>query len=255
MTEAVDETSLLEVAQALVDLATERGIALRLLGGLAIRLLTPELPPRTRTGQDLDFGARGSERRALTDLLGEQGYAPDRNFNALYGNKQLYFANPDTSLAVDVLIDKIAMCHTFSFADRLTRMPYTLDPLDLLLSKLQIIELNEKDADDCLRLLVSFPLADSDEPATMDLRVFRSLVGDDWGWWKTVTLNLDRLQALLDGGARPAIEGGRLDPRAQLATLAQAAQDAPKSRRWKLRSRVGERKRWYELPEETPHHD
>ncbi len=255
MTDAVDEASLLESAQALVDRASARGIALRLLGGLAIRLLTPELPARTRAGQDLDFGARGSDRRPLTDLLGEQGYVPDRNFNALYGNKQLYFANPDTGLAVDVLIDKIAMCHTFSFAERLTRMPYTLDPLDLLLSKLQIIELNEKDAADCLRLLVSFPLADSDEPGTMDLRVFRSLVGDDWGWFKTVTLNLERMQALLNGSDGLAMEGGRLDPRVQLATLAQAAQEAPKSRRWKLRARVGERKRWYELPEETPHHD
>ena len=88
-------------------------------------------------------------------------------------------------------------------------MPYTLDPLDLLLSKLQIVELNEKDADDCLRLLVTLPArATPTSPATIDLRVFRSLVGDDWGWWRTVTLNLDRITALLDGGARPAIEGG-----------------------------------------------
>ena len=56
------------------------------------------------------------------------------------------------------------MCHTLEFADRLARLPYTLDPMDLLLSKLQIVELNEKDADDCLRLLVTFPLADSDDP-------------------------------------------------------------------------------------------
>jgi hypothetical protein len=254
MTETVDERSLQDEAQALVDLAGERGIALRLVGGLAIRLLTPELPPRTRTGQDLDFAARGSDRRALTDLLAEQGYAPDRNFNALYGNKQLYFANPETGLAIDVLVDKVAMCHTFSFAERLTRMRYTLDPLDLLLSKLQIVELNEKDADDCLRLLVTFPLGDSDEPGTMDLRIYRTLLGGDWGWWRTVTLNLDRIAALLDGGERPAIAGGQLDARAQLETLRQAAEDAPKSRGWKMRARIGERKRWYETPEETPHH-
>jgi hypothetical protein len=255
MAETVDETSLLDKAQPLVDLAGERGIPLRLVGGLAIRLLTPDLPPRTRMGQDLDFAAHGSDRRPLTDLLAEQGYAPDRNFNALYGNKQLYFANPENGLAIDVLVDKVAMCHTFSFADRLTRMPYTLDPLDLLLSKLQIVELNEKDADDCLRLLVTFPLGDSDEPGTMDLRIYRSLLGGDWGWWRTVTLNLDRISALLDSGERAAIAGGRLDARAQLETLKQAAEDAPKSRSWKLRARVGERKRWYETPEEAPHHD
>jgi ribosomal protein L22 len=87
----------------------------------------------------------------------------------------------------------------------------------------------------------------------MDLGIFRSLVGEDWGWWRTVTLNLERIEALLDSGERDAIAGGKLDPRAQLAVLAAAAEDAPKSRRWKMRARIGERKRWYELPEETAH--
>jgi hypothetical protein len=250
-TEAAD---LLGEARRLIDVASERGLVLRLLGGLAIGLLSPELPPRTRAGQDLDFGTLSSSRRALSDLLAEQGYVADKTFNALYGNRHLYFAHPDTGLAVDVLIDKLHMCHTLEFADRLTRLPYTLDPMDLLLSKLQIIELNEKDADDCLRLLVTFPLAESDDPATMDVRVFRSVVADDWGWWKTVTLNLDRIRAVLADGPRPAIAGGRLDPYAQVDALGQAADEVPKSRRWKLRSRIGERKRWYEQPEETPHH-
>jgi hypothetical protein len=253
MSDTVAETDLLKEATSLIDLATERGIALRLVGGLAIRVLTPELPPRSRTGQDLDFASASSTRRALTDMLTERGYDPDKNFNALYGNKQLYFAHGDTGLAVDVLIDKLHMCHTLEFAERLTRMPYTLDAIDLLMSKLQIVELNEKDADDCLRLLVSFRLEDSDDPGALDLRVFRSLVADDWGWWRTVTLNLDRITALMNGGARPAIEGGKLDARTQLQSLSEAAQSAPKSRRWKMRARVGERKRWYDVPEETPH--
>jgi hypothetical protein len=253
MSDTVAETDLLHEARSLIDLAAERSIALRLVGGLAIRVLTPDLPPRSRTGQDLDFASSSSTRRALSDMLTEQGYEPDKNFNALYGNKQLYFAHAGTGLAVDVLIDKLHMCHTLEFADRLTRMPHTLDAVDLLMSKLQIVELNEKDADDCLRLLVTFPLEDSSDPGAIDLRVFRSLVGDDWGWWRTVTLNLDRITALLNGGNRPAIEGGKLDPRTQLKALGQAAESVPKSRRWKMRARIGDRKRWYDVPEETPH--
>jgi hypothetical protein len=254
MGDTIAETDLLKDAKSLIDRAAERSIALRLVGGLAIRMLTPELPPRSRTGQDLDFASSSSTRRALSGLLTELGYNPDKNFNALYGNKQLYFAHGDTGLAIDVLIDKLHMCHTLEFADRLGRMPYTLDAADLLMSKLQIVELNEKDADDCLRLLVTFRLEETSDPDTIDLRVFRSLVGDDWGWWRTVTLNLERINALLYSGARPAIEGGRLDPGAQLQTLIAAAESVPKSRRWKLRARIGERKRWYEVPEETPHH-
>jgi hypothetical protein len=253
MTDTVAETDLLNEAKSLIDLATERNIALRLVGGLAIRVLTPALPPRSRTGQDLDFASASSTRRALTDMLTEQGYDADKNFNALYGNKQLFFAHNSTGLAIDVLIDKLHMCHTLEFADRLTRMPYTLDAVDLLMSKLQIVELNEKDADDCLRLVVTFPLEESDDAGAIDLRVFRALVADDWGWWRTVTLNLDRITALLDGGDRVAIEGGKLDARAQLQSLREVAESAPKSRRWKMRARIGERKRWYDVPEETPH--
>jgi hypothetical protein len=240
-------------ARRLVDAATGRGIALRLLGGLAIGTLCPELPPRQRADQDLDFGALGSDRRALVDLLAEEGYVADQTFNALYGNKQLYFAHAETGLAVDVLVDKLRMCHTLAFADRLERLPYTLDPMDLLLSKLQIVELNEKDVDDCLRLLVTFPLASTDAADALDLRVFGSIVGDDWGWWRTVTLNLARIRDVLAQGPRPAIAGGPLDPVEQLDALEAAAEAAPKSRRWKLRARIGERKRWYEIPEETPH--
>jgi hypothetical protein len=253
MSDAVADTDLLHEARSLIGLAAERDIALRLVGGLAIRLLTPDLPPRGRMGQDLDFASASSTRRALIDMLSEQGYEPDKTFNALYGNKQLYFAHGNTGLAIDVLIDKLHMCHTLEFGDRLTRMPYTLDAVDLLMSKLQIVELNEKDADDCLRLLVTFPLEDSDDPGAIDLRVFRSLVADDWGWWRTVTLNLERITALLDGGTRPAIEGGRLDARTQLQVLGEASESAPKSRRWKMRARIGERKRWYDVPEETAH--
>jgi hypothetical protein len=205
-------------------------------------------------GQDLDFAALSSTRRQLTEMLIAEGFEPDKTFNALYGDKQLYFAHPMTGRVLDVLIDKLHMCHTLQFADRLARLPYTLDPMDLLLSKLQIVELNEKDVDDCLRLLVTFPLADSDDAASMDARVFRAIVGDDWGWWRTVTHNLDRIAALLDDGGRPAAAGGRLDPHAQLERLREIAEHAPKSRRWKLRARIGERKRWYEVPEETAHH-
>jgi hypothetical protein len=245
-------TSLLDEARALVDAATEGGLVLRLLGGIAVRVLCPDLPPRTRTGQDVDFGSTGSSRRPLTELFVARGYIPDKSFNALYGNKQLYFTHPE-GWAVDVLIDKLEMCHTLDFARRITRLPYTLDPLDLLLTKLQIVELNAKDADDCLRLLVTYPVGESDEPGTMSLRVFRELVGDDWGWWRTVTRNLDRIRLLLADGEREAIAGGRLDPHAQLAALELAAEEAPKSRRWKIRARVGERVRWYEQPEETAH--
>jgi len=253
MSGTVAANRLLEEARTLIDAARQRDIVLRLLGGLAIALLCPESPAPTRAGQDLDFGSPSSSREALTELLAEHGYVPDRDFNEAYGNEQLHFAHPETGVAVEVLIDKLQMCHTLQFGDRLDRLPYTLEPIDLLLSKLQIVEPDEQDVDDCLRLLVTFPLAESDEPTAMDVRVFRSVLADDWGWWKTITLNLDRIRGILADGARPAIAGGPIDPVAQLDALTEAAEETPKTRRWTLRSRIGEHRRWYEEPEETPH--
>jgi hypothetical protein len=254
MTEISAETGLLGEARRLIDMARDRDIVLRLLGGLAIQMLTPELPPRTRVGQDLDFGSVRASRRALTEMLVDEGYVGDRNFNALYGDKQLYFTHGETGLAIDVMVDRLHMCHTVVFADRATVMPYTLSPTDLLLSKLQIVELNEKDLDDALRLLVTFDLADSEEPDTIDLRVIRDLVGDDWGWFKTISMNLERMDAALADGVPEAVSGGRVDPVAAVQTLSGALAQVPKSRRWKLRDRIGERKRWYDVPEETAHH-
>jgi hypothetical protein len=249
-----EPTELAAQARRLIDLATEQGLVLRLLGGLAIQLLTPELPARTRTGQDLDFGSVRSSRKGLTALLEQQGFVGDRNFNALYGDKQMYFTHAETGLAVDVMVDRIHMCHTVEFSDRATELPYTLSPTDLLLSKLQIVELNEKDLDDILRLLVHFPLAQGNAPDTIQLDVIAALVGDDWGWFKTISLNLDRISARLADGSPDAIAGGAYDPAAAVQTLRATVTDAPKSRRWKLRDKVGERKRWYDLPEETEHH-
>jgi hypothetical protein len=146
------------------------------------------------------------------------------------------------------------MCHTVVFADRATELPYTLSPTDLLLSKLQIVELNDKDLDDIVRLLVHFPLAEGDDAEAIELGVIRALVGDDWGWFKTISLNLDRISTALADGTPEAIAGGTRDPAAAVQTLRATLADAPKSRRWRLRDRVGERKRWYDLPEETEHH-
>jgi hypothetical protein len=247
-----EPTELAAQARRLIDLATEQGLVLRLLGGLAIQLLTPELPARTRTGQDLDFGSVRASRKGLTALLEQQGFIGDRNFNALYGDKQMYFTHGETGLAVDVMVDRIHMCHTVEFADRATELPYTLAPTDLLLSKLQIVELNDKDLDDILRLLAHFPLADAG--GGIDLRVISALVGDDWGWFKTISLNLDRISARLADGSPDVITGGAHDPAAAVQTLRSTLADAPKSRRWRLRDKVGERKRWYDLPEETEHH-
>ena len=245
----------LEEAVGICENAGDEGITVRLAGGLAIQYLTPDFPPRGGDRQDLDLAAPSSDRRPLTRFLTDRGYVGDKNFNALYGHKQLYFQSAATGRSLDVLIDRLHMCHTVEFKDRLRRMPVTLDLSDLLLTKLQIVELNEKDAQDVLYLCSAYPVREGDEPGTIGLGRIRPIVGNDWGWWRTVTLNLDRITALASGdGQRLVPAGGKHSAVEQLAALTKAIETAPKSLRWKARAKVGERVRWYEMPEETPHH-
>ena len=245
----------LEEAVGICAAAAGEGITVRLVGGLAIQYLTPEFPPRGGDRQDLDLAIRSSDRRPLTEFLTGRGYAGDKTFNALYGHKQLYFQSAETGRSLDVLVDRLHMCHTVEFKDRLKRMPVTLDVSDLLLTKLQIVELNEKDAQDVLYLCSAYPVRDGDEPGTIGLGRIRPIVGNDWGWWRTVTLNLNHIIALASGDSQRLVPAGAKHSAVeQLGVLSKAIETVPKSLRWKARAKVGERVRWYEQPEETPHH-
>ena len=245
----------LDEAVGICQAAADAGITIRMAGGLAIQYLTPEFPPRGGDRQDLDLATQSSDRKQLTSFLTGRGYVGDKTFNALYGHKQLYFQSAETGRSLDVLVDRLHMCHTVEFKHRLGRMPVTLDLADLLLTKLQIVELNEKDAQDVLYLCSAFPVRDGDEPGTIGLERIRPLVGNDWGWWRTITLNLERIIALASGDGQGLVPaGGKYDAVEQLRVLDEAAETTPKSLRWKARARVGERVRWYETPEETPHH-
>lgn len=242
------------LAKGAIDAAAERRVPLRLLGGLAIQVLTPGFPPRVRDDQDLDFASVDSAKGPLMELFGELGYQGDVRFNTLHGGHQMYFQTPDGSRAVDVIMNQLAMCHTLGFRDRLTRMPYTLDVSDLLLTKLQVVEQNEKDVQDIIYLLSAFDTVPGDEPGTIGLDRLTAVISGDWGWWRTVTQNLDRVAELADGSLRELIPANaRHDPADQARALRAHADACPKTMRWKMRARVGERVRWYELPEEVAH--
>jgi hypothetical protein len=242
-----------EEAIDLVRSAEREGVLLRLMGGLAVRALCQAFPPRERDRQDLDFASTSGARAAVTTFLVGRGCSPDEHFNKIHGHKQLYFRSPG-GRAIDVAIDRLEMCHAVDFRGRIDRMPLTLDVTDLLLSKLQIVELNEKDAADVLYLLSAYPVRPGDEPGTVGLERFGEVVGDDWGWWRTVTGNLERIRSLAaDDASRLTPLEAPLDAIEQLELLDREAERVPKSRRWRMRALIGDRMRWYELPEEESH--
>jgi len=244
-------------AVALARGAAEAGLGLKLLGGLAVRVLCPGFPPRQRSGQDMDFACLSKGRKHVVGYLERSGCQPDRRFNNLNGDRQMYFTSP-AGRPIDVIVDRLTMCHTLDLRPSFGRLPLTIDAVDVLLSKLQIVELNEKDARDILQLLSGIPVRDTTESGSadqpsIDAERFGKLLGADWGWWRTVTGNLGKLPALVTEHPEFVPPGAPLDPLAQARQLHDLAEAAPKGVKWRLRSNVGDRVRWYELPEEVGH--
>lgn len=226
------------------------GLEARLIGGMAIRLLADDQlhPVFAREIQDLDFVVSKRHRRDLERLLAEAGYAPEEQFNALNGSRRLLFDDRKHGRQVDVFVDRFEMCHVLPLAEQLTRRPDTLPAAEVMMTKLQIVHLNAKDRSDLYAILRSHEVASHDERAVNVSRI-TALTAEDWGLHRTFELNLERLSAglagePLDAESREVIAG-------RIEALTAAMTDAPKSRRWKLRARVGDRRRWYEEPEEV----
>jgi hypothetical protein len=239
-------------AVTLVEGAARAGLKLRLLGGLGVRVLCPGFPPRLRAGQDMDLACASRGRRDVAAYLEKSGCVPDKMFNSLNGDRQMYFTAP-SGRPVDVMVDRLVMCHTLDFRPSFSNSSLTLDPADLLLSKLQIIELNAKDARDITHLLSGVPVGEEADGPVIAPRRFGEILAGDWGWWRTTTGNLEKLPALLADSPEMIPPRPRFSALEQAARLLDVARSVPKSMKWKLRANVGERVRWYELPEEVAH--
>ncbi|HEY6057071.1 MAG TPA: hypothetical protein VIV06_03520, partial [Candidatus Limnocylindrales bacterium] len=179
-------------------------------------------------------------------------YVGDRLFNALHGAQRMVFGEPAGRWSVDLVFDALAMSHRIDLRSRLSMSGPTLDLADLVLTKLQVWEINEKDLGDVACLLADHPLggaatASADHTA-IDLDRLTSLLGSDWGLCHTVERNLARVAELWASTPAP---GSPHDVGVQVATLVTAIEGAPKSIGWRARARVGERVRWYETPEEV----
>lgn len=249
----------------IIGIAQSRGMLVRLMGGLAFHAQAPSWKARIdRDGRDIDLATRSRDRKGLTELMLSEGYTADKQYNALYGHKQLYFVDVSHARPVDVLIDQLDMCHRFEFGDRLAVTTPTLPLAELLLSKLQVVKINRKDVLDALILLSEHPLGDDDGTgaategsSAINVQRIVALTSADWGWWRTITENLEKFRLFLDvelaDGELDTGRSLRFDARAQIDTLRAAIDAAPKSTKWRLRARVGDRMSWYELPEEVGH--
>ena len=249
MVNSTPNADILEEAIRIVDSARENQITLRLLGGMAVRFRCPsaKLTQLARKYADIDLMGFKKEGRGMNKLFVTLGYTPRDIFNKLHGGDRLIFNDIQHGRRIDIFLDVFEMCHRFDFRERLLLDKYTISLADLLATKLQVVEITEREYRDTISLLRDHEISDSDAPETINGQRIAKLCRDDWGIYKTFTVNLERISN--------ALNLYKLEPgdeeiiRTRIRGLQSRMENTPKSTGWKLRARIGDKKQWYDLPE------
>jgi hypothetical protein len=230
--------------------ANQANVPLRVLGGMAVFLHVGDLlhPSLSREIRDIDFATPKGNTGKVSQFLVDQGYEPNRAFNAMHGDRRLLFYDEPSRRQIDVFIGAFEMCHALPLSERMLLEPVTLPLAELLMTKLQIVKLNQKDRNDVYALLLTHEVGANDSE-TVNLTRIAELCAKDWGLYRTFQLNLKRLDdGLLSVELTPA---DRATISQRLRAIDHAIEAEPKSAKWKMRARVGDRVRWYEDPEEV----
>jgi hypothetical protein len=248
--------ALRDEALRLVRRASERNLTLRITGSLGILLRCPSAAGRfealgRRPLRDIDLMAYAKQQAAIEALFGEEGWALDPiiRWSREWGVNRLIYRSPDDRFKVDVFLDKLVMSHTVDLRRRLERDPTTIPLVDLLLSKLQIHEITQNDLLDILVLLADHGLGGGGAD-TIERRRLVDVLREDWGFWYTARMNLDRAATALEAcvGLPPDVP---LTVQGRIAEIRDEVDAAPKSRRWRLRAAVGTRLQWYQEVDEV----
>ncbi len=243
----LDRAFLEQEAGRIVAMSDEASAPVRVLGSLGVSLRCPEsaglLPAFTRTYADIDVAAAKRNARGITAFLAEMGYVEDREiFLASEGRRGIY-DNPFNKVHLDVFFDRLEFCHVIPVVDRLLLDSPTLPLAELLLSKLQIVKINEKDVIDVVLLLLDHQFDGGDGNA-INADVVARLCAADWGLWRTVHGNLEKVAALARGYAQ-LDEAQRARVEQQVAAIDARLEREPKSFSWRARARVGDRVKWW----------
>jgi hypothetical protein len=240
------------MAKAVIEAADQRGLHLRLLGALAVIEQCPNgvalLEKTNRVLTDIDFMGYDREIRDIEAMFADLGYEVlgGRGVTMDVWVGRRIFQDPvGGRRRVDVFLDRLDFCHRIELKGRLEKEPVTIPLTDILLEKLQIVEINEKDLKDLIVLLLEHPVADGEEAGAFDASYVVDLLTKDWGFSYTVSLNLDRIRRYMETipeltDEQRALIVSRIDD------LWGRVGSAPKTLKWKLRARVGPSRKWYQ---------
>jgi hypothetical protein len=243
---------IVDEARRVISAANDEQVLLRALGGVAVHLHATGgvHPGLSRSYADLDLVTTRKHGRPTAALMRQLGYEPNERFNAMNGATRLVFYDPDNGRRVDVFVGEFRMCHEIPIAARLHVDDQTVPLAELLLTKLQIVRLNEKDLHDIWAILLEHAVAEHDDDSVNSAHVAQ-LLAADWGLWRTTRQTIETARERLSASPLSASDRKLVDER--LAALWLRIEAEPKGLRWRSRARLGDRSRWYEEPEEIAH--
>ena len=266
----------IQEAEKIADQAKGKGIPLRILGGLGIAIRCRDCRDfavklgRVGTGvvksqeySDIDFMSYSKRREEVKSFFGEMGYAKRRaTLSSAASERQIYY-HPKGWFYVDVFFDKLLVAnHPIDFKGRLELDYPTITVTDFLLEKIQIWEaFSAKDLKDCLLLLKAHNVKEKEAKEGIDASYIANLLSGDWGFWYTGTTNLKKIHRFISELDKLGQEAG-VDPQeilktdreeiaGKIETLLRVIDAAPKSFGWKMRAKVGTKKKWFN-PVERP---
>jgi hypothetical protein len=245
------QAEIVQEMNRLIAAANSKNIQLRAIGGMAVQTHNKTNHPLfTRTFADLDFVIASKQRREFEAFMPEVGYSPDRQFNLLNGNNRQIYFDDKTGMKIDIFVGDFEMCHKIPLEERLTFDPVTIPLAELLLSKAQIYELNRKDALDITSILYNNETG-SDDVEKINLQVLAQLCSQDWGLYKTTSINLERVEELVNKEEQSLSKDDRELIISRIRQIQKTFEEMPKPLPWQIRNRVGTRVKWYIEVEEV----
>jgi hypothetical protein len=241
---------IVEETSRLVGAAAEQGVPLRVVGGLAVRLHAPGgiHPALERPFKDIDLVTVRGKGGVVIRFMESMGYEPSWTFNTMNSGRRALFRDLENERQVDLFVEFFEMCHVIPITERIGIEPVTVPLAELLLTKLQVVTLNEKDQRDIFALLYEHKVGEGDTETVNSEHVAR-LCANDWGLWRTCKLNVERSRVALAAYDLSPADRDLISRR--LEALWDRIEVEPKGSKWKLRNRMGDRKRWYEEPDEV----
>jgi len=237
----------------IIAASDEAGILLRVIGSLAFQMHCPQFgylqAAMGRAYTDIDFGAYSKQVKQIQAMMAGLGYVENREvFISSEGERAIY-DKPDTGLHVDIFYEKLDFCHAIYWAGRLEVDSPTIPLAELLLEKMQIVQINEKDVIDTIMLLLEHPLGNEDKE-TINIKLAAALCASDWGLWRTTTMNLGKVKQLAQGYSQLTLEQ-KSNVVSQADKALARLNNEPKSLAWRMRDRVGDRVKWYKDVDEV----